>query len=283
MVGADTHLHMWRPGSLPGITLFRADRIRQQFARHTHDEYAIGVITSGVLGFDYLGASHLAGAGEINIVVPGEAHTGQPELGESWSYRMFYIEPAVLRNIARQAGLGSGSLPFFRAGVLQDRPLAAAIQRLHNDLHERSTSALEAESRVTALLAAWIRRHAEKNRAAKPLSTHAADVSRVREFLETCWHRKPTLNELADLARLSPYQLLRAFVRQYGLPPHAYLIQRQVREAKRLIEEGVPIAEVACSAGFADQSHLNRHFKRAWGLTPGQFRNFVQEGSGRRR
>jgi AraC-like DNA-binding protein len=99
----------------------------------------------------------------------------------------------------------------------------------------------------------------------------------VREFLDDCWQGKPTLSELAAVVQLGPYQLLRAFVRSYGLPPHAYLIQRQLREARRLLDTGSSIADVAHSCGFADQSHLHRHFKRTWGVTPGQYRNFVQE------
>jgi AraC-like DNA-binding protein len=261
------------------VTLFHAERFQQRFARHSHEEYALGVITSGVLGFNYLGAHHLAGAGEVNLVVPGEMHTGQPELGEAWSYRMFYIQPALLQNIARQSGRDRGALPFFKPGVIKDRVLAATIIGLHHDLDAGLIAPLEAQSRWIALLAAWLRRYGESRRMAHRISQHAPDVARVREFLDDCWQQKPALDELAALAGLSPYQLLRGFVRQYGLPPHAYLIQQQVREARRLLDRGASICDAACACGFTDQSHLHRHFKRIWGVTPGQYRNFVQDGS----
>jgi AraC-like DNA-binding protein len=272
-----TQLHLWKPPGLAGITMFRAEHFQQHFARHSHDEYALGVITSGVLGFEYRGEYVRAGAGEVNVVVPGEIHTGEPALGEAWGYRMFYIEPAVMRDVACQLGRGAGPLPFFRAGVIRDALLAATIAELHMDLHARRISQLEAQSRLIALLAAWTRRHGEAARRLPRNSAHAPDVARAREFLDGCWQRKPTLNDLAAVAQLSPYQLLRAFVRSYGLPPHAYLIQRQLREARRLLDTGASIAEVAHACGFADQSHLHRHFKRTWGVTPGQYRNFVQE------
>ena len=275
-------LHMWKPVGVSGVTLFRAEHIQQRFTRHSHEEYALGVITGGVLGFDYRGKYHLAGAGEVNLVVPGEAHTGEPALGEDWSYRMFYIQPELMQAVARQAGCDNGALPFFRAGVIKDETLAASVIELHTALDEQRVLALEAQSRLIALLAAWIRRHAEDTRAATRVPGRAADIARVRDFLDDCWQQKPALSHLADMAGLSPYHLLRAFMRQYGLPPHAYLIQRQLREARRLLDKGLPIAAVACSCGFADQSHLHRHFKRTWGITPGQYRNFVQErGRGR--
>ncbi|HEU4779486.1 MAG TPA: AraC family transcriptional regulator [Steroidobacteraceae bacterium] len=269
-------LHMWTPDGLSGVTLFRAEQFQQRFARHTHDEYALGVITSGVLGFDYRGAHHLAGRGEINVVVPGEVHTGQPERGDHWSYRMFYLAPALVADIAQQSGRGRGQ-PFFPAGVIRDENLAATVIQLHHDLDAQRIGALEAESRLIALMTTWMLHHGEKPRSPKA-GAHGLNVARVRELLDDCGSDNPALGTLARLVNLSPYQLLRAFMRQYGLPPHAWLIQRRVREARGMIERGVPVAEAAASSGFADQSHLNRHFKRILGFTPGRYRNFVQEG-----
>ena len=267
---------MWTPDGLSGVTLFRAEHFQQRFARHTHDEYALGVITSGVLGFDYRGAHHLAGRGEINLVVPGEVHTGQPERGDHWSYRMFYLAPALVADIAQQSGRGR-SEPFFAAGVIRDESLAASVIALHHELDARGIDALEAESRLLVLLSTWMRRYAEKQRYER-IGAHAQNVARVREFLEDCGSQNPSLAALARLVDLSLYQLLRAFMREYGLPPHAWLIQRRVREARSMIDRGLSVADAAASAGFADQSHLNRHFKRILGFTPGRYRNFVQEG-----
>lgn len=260
---------LWQPASLPGVTLLRGEYLQQRLTRHTHEEYALGVVTSGGLGFQYRGASHLAGAGELNIVVPGEVHTGHPELDGFWSYRTFYIAPELMREVDAELGTPSRSLPFFAAGVLRDPVLAAGVLDLHQDLDGGANASIEVQSRLLALLAAWIRRHGERARRAT-VGVHTASVVRVREYLDDCWRERPVLAELAAMVDLSSFQLLRAFEREYGLPPHAYLIQHQVREAKRMLERGVAIAEVAHSCGFADQSHLNRHFKRIWGVTPGR-------------
>lgn len=263
-----------RPPYLDGATLFHADHLRQRFTRHVHDEYALGVITRGVLGFDYRGSYHLAGTGEINLVVPGEVHDGHPALGETWSYRMFYLPPRRVCDIARQMG-GGDALPFFRTGVIQDPALAVRVATLHRDALAPHHSALEIQSRLVALLAEWIRRYGETGRAPPSAPAVSPNLARVRDFLEACWQQKPALDTLAGLAALSPYHFLRAFTRQYGLPPHTYLLQRQVREARRLLDDGWAIADAAFAAGFADQSHLNRHFKRTLGVTPGQYRDAI--------
>ncbi|MES2936629.1 MAG: AraC family transcriptional regulator [Pseudomonadota bacterium] len=269
MTSSAAPLHLWKPGSLPGVTLLRADGMAQTFARHTHDDYALGVITRGALGFDYMRGHEVAAAGEINLVVPGEPHSGRPAQGDSWGYRMFYVEPGVLRQ-ALPPGQAEAA---FDRGVIRDPVLAHAIVRLHRDLEDGAdASPLEVQSRLLALLAHWVRRHAQADRRAARAAKPIPEARRAHDYLEAHWRDKPTLEQLAQLEGLSAWQLLRAFVRQHGLPPHAWLVQRQVREARRLLEAGLPIAEAAQAAGFADQSHLNRHFKRMLGLTPGQYR-----------
>ena len=79
------------------------------------------------------------------------------------------------------------------------------------------------------------------------------------------------LTELAELARISRYQMLRAFVREVGATPHAYLVQRRIYLARRLLAAGRRIVDAAMDAGFADQSHLTRAFVRQFGVTPGQY------------
>jgi AraC-like DNA-binding protein len=71
----------------------------------------------------------------------------------------------------------------------------------------------------------------------------------------------------------SSYGFIRHFKRKTGLTPHQYLIQKRLREAKRMIAAKVPIADAAGLAGFYDQSHLNRWFNKTLGITPYRYRN----------
>lgn len=94
----------------------------------------------------------------------------------------------------------------------------------------------------------------------------------AREFLEANAEQDVSLVRLAAVAGLSPFHLVRVFREAVGLPPHAYLDQVRVERAKGLLSAGLPIARAAAEAGFADQSHLTRRFKRLVGVTPGQYR-----------
>jgi transcriptional regulator GlxA family with amidase domain len=81
----------------------------------------------------------------------------------------------------------------------------------------------------------------------------------------------PTLDDLARAVRARPFPLLRAFKAATGLPPHTYLTSLRVRQARRLLESGVPPARVAAEVGFTDQAHLSRHFKRIVGVPPAAY------------
>jgi AraC family transcriptional regulator len=83
------------------------------------------------------------------------------------------------------------------------------------------------------------------------------------------------LNDIAQAVNLSPFHLARLFKNSVGVSPHQYLIQVRVNSARSLLSAGSgerSLAEVASAVGFADQSHLTRHFKRVVGVTPSQFR-----------
>nr|WP_208383843.1 AraC family transcriptional regulator [Modestobacter marinus] len=79
------------------------------------------------------------------------------------------------------------------------------------------------------------------------------------------------LEEAAARFGVSAAHVVRAFTRRHGLPPHRYLTGRRIDLARRLLLEGMPTAEVAGAAGFADQSHLTRPLRRWIATTPAAY------------
>jgi AraC family transcriptional regulator len=101
-----------------------------------------------------------------------------------------------------------------------------------------------------------------------------ARLRAVVEYVEEHLGAGPTLDEMAAVARLSPYHFARQFKAATGLPPHQYVILRRVERARELLRQrrDLSLAGVAALAGFSDQSQFTRHFKRLLGTTPGRFR-----------
>ena len=97
-------------------------------------------------------------------------------------------------------------------------------------------------------------------------------VAKAVAFIERQYQTDMSIEDIADAACLSPYHFSRLFKRETGLSPHQYLIRKRVSAARELLARHDPgsLSEVAAAVGFYDQSHLTRHFKRVFGVTPGR-------------
>jgi transcriptional regulator GlxA family with amidase domain len=108
--------------------------------------------------------------------------------------------------------------------------------------------------------------------AARPSPQPSASIQKVVLFMQQHLVEPMSLGQLAQIANLNLLQFTTAFRREIGMPPYRYLSHLRIRVAKELLEKGMPAALVAAEAGFFDQAHMYRHFKRVCGITPGQYR-----------
>jgi AraC-like DNA-binding protein len=261
----------WRPDGVAGVDLLRSDASTHRYARHSHEGYALGVVAAGAHGFHARGADWTAVPGRVIIVNPDDAHDGGPATRtDAYSYRMIYLEGAVLAGALDEATGTRGGLPLFRDAVVEDRTLADRLLRLHRALEAPATR-LERESLLLTTLVTLAGRHAGAARPDAAGPDHPREVAVALDYLRAHFAQDCSLADLAARAGVDRFRLLRAFRRATGLPPHLYQTQLRLRHAKRLLRAGEAPAVAALEAGFADQSHLIRKFKAAYGVTPGDY------------
>lgn len=265
----------WKIPGNSDLELMRAVRQTQKFPRHIHEGFGVGVIEQGALGFHYRGENVVASTGLINVVNPDEPHTGQSMTEEGWSYRMFYFDAEFLREISSSMQERPGDVPFFQAGVIQDRTLAGELYQLHQSLEQELLSDSEQQSRLLLTFGHLIHRHADGKHKRPDIGDESIPMSRVRDYIEACYHENIDIKQLALIANLSEYHFIRVFQHYFGLTPHAWLTQIRLRRAKQLLLQGIPLIDIAYRTGFSDQSHLTRQFKRNLGITPGQYRDSI--------
>jgi AraC-like DNA-binding protein len=102
----------------------------------------------------------------------------------------------------------------------------------------------------------------------RPTGAGHRAVRRAQELLRSESGRLVGLEELATETGYTKFHLLRAFKAELGITPHQYLIQVRLGKAREFLARGVPSAVAAAEAGFADQAHFIRHFKRWMGVSP---------------
>ncbi|WP_432828176.1 AraC family ligand binding domain-containing protein [Dactylosporangium sp. CA-092794] len=267
------------------LDLLTASYRRHAFTRHSHVTYAIGVVTRGEEQFHYRGALRRAGVGSLAILEPDEPHDGMAARPEGWTYRVLYPTEELLFD-------GRSGRAAFREPIVEDPRTVYLVRSAHEEL-TAGADPLAAHSKLVWAFAAVIERHGTAHprpggpRAARPrpVGPRAADpaavrkVAEIRDRLLADLRCAPSLRELAAGVELSPYHMLRVFRDATGFPPHAWLVLERVCHARHLLAAGRTPVEVAGAAGFADQAHLTRWFKRVTGVTPAAFRNSVQDAT----
>jgi AraC-like DNA-binding protein len=240
------------------------------FDPHRHDTYAIGYTLLGVQSFRYRGAAQHSIPGQVFVLHPDELHDGHAGSEAGFRYRIAYVEPALIQEAL---GPKRGALPFVHAAVSENARLRAAILPALEDL-ARPLEELQRDQLILDLAEALA--VADPSAGPKPSpARHWPAVTLARALLEERLEGGVASRELEAATGLSRYDLARQFRACLGTSPYRYLILRRLDRARALIRQGLPLADAAAAAGFADQSHMTRHFKQTYGLPPGRWASML--------
>jgi AraC-like DNA-binding protein len=262
----------WRQGPVAVEHYHCATNQIRVSERHSHEEYQFGLSSTDQASYRYRGATHRVSPGTISIIHSGEVHeTYEHEIiPTTVVYEIVYASAAVLRTIASELLGREVAAPYFASAVIADRSVVASFRRFHDAL--RSDARLESDAALLQGCTTLFQRFAKTHPGIRKFTPSQPDVRRVAEYLNECYAHNLSLEELANVAKLSVSHFFAAFREEYGLPPHQFRLQIRIARAKQLILLGVPAAEVAIATGFAHQSHFGRHFKRIVGVSPDAFR-----------
>ena len=254
------------PAHRPGVELYRAHIVRHSFEPHAHEAYGLGAIESGAERFRYAGSEQYAGAGSLLLMNPEALHTGRAETEEGWRYRMIYLDREVLEQVTGDAGWS------FDQAVRHDAGRAAQVgQRLQALWYCDTPLAFD------SLLAELIELVRPDARVARQARQEARPrFSEVTDFLRANLDRSLRLDDLAQVAGLSPFHFLRQFRAQHHVTPQQMLMAYRMHDAKRRLAAGEAAAQVAAATGMVDQAHLTRSFARRYGVTPGRYQRQVR-------
>jgi AraC-like DNA-binding protein len=262
------HFHKF---PIAGINPMTAASARS-FPRHIHDQYGVGIVDAG-------GHSSWSGRGQVEAgprsficVNPGEVHDGHAVGQRRRCWRMFYFDAAVIEQARYDVLDGRHVELTFRAPVFADPELLPLFEAMFAHCKDSaSNDAMAVETSLLTFIAGLVRHSTSQT----SLERSTADIRRARQRIDDDPTASLTLADLARDAGVSRFQLLRAFARELGLTPHAYVVQRRLAHARRLILAGKALVEVAAACGFCDQSHLNRCFVRQFGVTPRRYRERI--------
>jgi AraC-like DNA-binding protein len=263
----------WRSDALPFIEARSIEDGRAVcYAKHSHETFSIGAVTGGRSVYLNRHASEWIGAGAVVMMNPDDVHACNPVADERWSYLMLHVEVAWLTRLQHELGFSENhAFRAFSQTMTLDPVLFDGLNRLHAILVDSEAETLRKQSAAITFFS-------EVQQKLNPASSRPHDdashqLTRAAEFIAENCTQALTLEDVCKAANLSASHLIRAFKQRYGMTPHAYLINRRIQYSREQLRRGRLIADVALDAGFADQAHLQRTFKRLVAATPGQYRS----------
>jgi AraC-like DNA-binding protein len=274
-------VRVWRPANEPRVLLMAGTTTH--YGIDPKAEYVFGVVAGRPMRSRRGREQRLVRPGQLVAWDPSRAHAGAAVDGRPWSSRLMMVEAAGLEQLASDTESDILADVAFPEPVLSDAELATRFLQLHTALEARVTR-LEQDERLAEWLLAVIER-ASAVRPSRPALAPRDDraLRRARDYLADRPERNVGLDELAAAAGIGKFRLIRLFRQRTGLPPHALQVAHRVRAARRLLEAGETIAAAAAATGFADQSHLHRHFQRSLGVAPGEYQRRFLPGQRIRR
>ena len=266
-----TEPRFWRDDALPFIEARSVEDGRKVcYAKHSHETFSIGVVSSGNCNYLNRRKTERIGAGTVVVMNPGDVHACNPIGDDQWCYRMLYIDVPWLSAIQDHLGVRRRScfVPFSATASRQPE-LYGGLNRFLETLIDPQAEHLRKHSAAVIFMMA-----VQQILSPETVLTHkkSPSLARAAEFIRQNCTRSLKLQEICAEVDLSASHLIRSFKDVYGLTPHAYQVNCRIEFCRSQLRRGRPIADVALAAGFSDQAHLQRIFKRVVAATPGQYR-----------
>jgi AraC-like DNA-binding protein len=233
------------------------------FVKHFHDTYTIGITHEG--SFKSV-SSHKALHSykySTRIINPGDIHCGN---SNSWKYTNVYPRIKLFVDLYEQMYY-ERKVPVFETHVLEDKNLYCKLYAFFESVFQKSDK-MKIETELIDAFSYLIKNHSSCTRECKVSFDDDKIILRSLEYICDSLDRQILLDDLAKNSQISKYHFLRIFKKYIGMTPHNYILTQRINRAKDAILHGKSLSNSAYNAGFSDQSHFTRSFKKVYGYLP---------------
>ncbi len=239
---------------------------------HIHKSFSIGAIESGVSEFIGKNSKVLLKNNTLVAINPFVLHACNPLNSTARSYYMLYLDKGYCYNLQKSIFKDIDEFLPVNDILIEDRNVVDSYFMLVKTLFSKEALILEKEAVIESFCIELFSRYCDKKRVVVTGKSQKEEIEIIKNYLKKNLTKNPNLNELAEVAKISKYHLIRTFKKYEGITPHKYLLNLKIEYAKELLSKNMPISFVALEVGLNDQSHLNRIFKQYFACTPKEYK-----------
>ncbi|QDR81242.1 AraC family transcriptional regulator [Sporomusa termitida] len=246
------------------ITALSASFTDFTYKKHCHEEYALGVTLRGIQEYNLDGSFHASYENGVMLFNPEQIHDGRAHDSSGLDYVMLYIEPRLFLDI-----LGKKDMVRFAAPVVYNQALRNSILNLSNAIQREEDKVLCSELLLSLV---------DNFNPINIFIDYKRDnklIHKAKEMIYSKLDDVMSLDEICKEFSISKYQFIRLFKANAGISPYQYFIFCKVNRAKQLLEKNKDIYSAVAECGFVDLSHLNKHFKRIYGITAFEYKSHL--------
>lgn len=271
MTAAHTPI-FWRDSRMPHIELRKVtDGYKVYYNLHSHTHWSLGAITQGVSTFIYRENSYHVTEGDLVLMNPDWPHACNPIENQPWAYLMLYVDTTWLTQLRYDEGLlQRPRWQDIANAVITDNHLYQGYCTMAATLLDDTRELLDKQTQVIEYLSTLM--HTLDNQKLVLDRQTPAALNKLAIYLNEHCTEELSLDELCTLSGYSPSYLIRSFRQHFGMTPHAYIVNKRIQYGQQQLKKGISIIDTALNAGFSDQAHFQRTFKRLVAATPNQYR-----------
>ena len=265
---APTHsVKLWRAPDVMDAVMLKGRFVGHRYPPHAHDTHCLAVITGGALAVEVRDQRRICRPGDVIVIDADVVHSGAAAGDGQWKMRVEHVQPAALAAYCDRLGIPQRDRFDVASPFIIDAQLSRNLYGI-NWCSEVDDDPFKRSEALACAVIGLCGLHAGRSARLPAVRSEPALVRTVKRRLRQDLDARLTLSTLASEFDVTPFVLLRAFVRETGLSPHAFQQQTRVRNAMPMLRQGISLSEVGARTGFADQSHFTRVFKQQTGVTP---------------